>query len=294
MLIVFMLFFYVPCHACWYEYDDDWYDYDYWYDDDDWYDYDDSYDYYEDTENEWYDDNTIWLDEVVCTPDDNYDNTDFFNWNDYYYDDVNDEYIDNTDDDNDDIIISDDYNQNYSVITPQNSTDKFYKASPTEKAISDKLPKNLQEHKQNTKSNCVPTVLEYVFNYLNNSFNIDYVPLRDTYMLNATEMKIDVYKVGVPQDLFGIYVNTCGFEMQTLDTYSDIKQAIDNGEAIIGELCVMNGSGTEGVHHEVMIIGYYTDDTSKVNCLNPATGNYETFLLSDFSNKTSVKSLKEN
>lgn len=41
-------------------------------------------------------------------------------------------------------------------------------------------------------------------------------------------------------------------------------------------------------------IGYYTDDTSKVLCLNPATGNYESFLLSDFNNKYSVKSVKEN
>lgn len=85
-----------PCHACWDEYDDDYYDYDSY---DDWDYWDDWEDYYNwDDEYYCYDGNT-WLDDTVCTADridndDSYNNDNCDDWNN------SDSYNDDTDNNN--------------------------------------------------------------------------------------------------------------------------------------------------------------------------------------------------
>lgn len=84
-VLLFLFAAIIPCSACWYEYDDDWYDYwgDYWVDN--WYDYVDDFNSV----------NPVELPEVVITP--NHDDTDNDWWRRDYDDDS---WNDNSDNDN--------------------------------------------------------------------------------------------------------------------------------------------------------------------------------------------------
>ncbi len=84
-VLLFLFAAIIPCSACWYEYDDDWYDYwgDYW--SDNWYDYVDDFNSV----------NPVELPEVVITP--NHDDTDNDWWRRDYDDDS---WNDNSDNDN--------------------------------------------------------------------------------------------------------------------------------------------------------------------------------------------------
>ena len=168
----------------------------------------------------------------------------------------------------------------------------YHKPAVDEVDISDKLPTSFIP--QNAKMNCVSTVLEYVDNYLNNTLTSNYVYMRNTYqVIGYADLQRDVLSHGVLNEQMDNFIEDCGFEMADLSSMKEIQSMIDMGIPVIGELSVRSNKGIMQ-YHEVFIVGYYTDDSSRVLTINPANGSYQDWNLSDFRKTESIKALNES
>lgn len=221
-------------------------------------------------------DDSIWLDEVICTPDwDDDDDSDFDDgwWrsddSDGNYDDENQDYgwDDGEDEDRSTSIgYSDDF---------YNDKNKKHEHRADELCIDDKqwfkLPDSFP--KQNYKANCVPTVLEYVSNFLDNRMNSsEYVPFRDSfefiYNMFLADGNLDITTDGVDLMLLERMLEECGFDYLKINV-DDVNSYISDGDPVIGT--VHNEWGL----HEVFITSSYSD--GNFGGYDPGTGQFEYF-----------------
>ena len=118
--------------------------------------------------------------------------------------------------------------------------------------------------------------------------------MRNTYqVIGYADLQRDVLYYGVLNEQMDNFIEDCGFEMADLSSMKEIQSMIDMGIPVIGELSVRSNKGIMQ-YHEVFIVGYYTDDSSRVLTINPANGSYQDWNLSDFRKTESIKALNES
>ena len=257
----------VNTYACW---DDDWDDdYSSWYDDSYDYSWDD---YYDDWWNDDSDDDVVYgeidqdnydidggtFDDVICTPDDDYD------WGigddpltDVYDDSWNDE--DNSWDDGW-VNGGDENNPWY-----ENNVNKYHKFNENDVVVKDKLP--LKWPKQKYSMDCVPVAMEYVTNILLNDFDIEY---RHSYkLIYFEEFKENVTLYGIGQGVDMDKFIDMIFEMSKVGIEADLQAAIEEHYCILAT--IENDVGL----HEVVIVAYSLDN-GDYTYIDPGTGTYKT------------------
>lgn len=210
-------------------------------------------------------DDSIWLDEVICTPDwDDDDDSDFDNgwWrsddSDDNYDDENQDY--GWDDDEPIGSSSDDWGEH----TEKSNEVSLYLGN------GEPLPKQLTP--QNSKMNCVATVLEYIDSFLKSdmlSTNTDYRKEIESIYFEMTGLQLSLSGVE-PEYLEDLLINA-GFSFTTLENGNVyfcefISDAIDRNDPVIGTV------NTSAGPHEVLITSYYED--GNFGGYDPGTGKY--------------------
>ena len=248
-VLLFLFAAIIPCSACWYEYDDDWYDY--WDDDwdDNWYDYVDDFNSV----------NPVELPEVVITP--NHDDTDNDWWRRDYDDDS---WNDNSDNDLYDVY---EENEPYPVEGNNESNKAPYQIKSSDRIVSKiELPPSWP--KQNAKGLCVPTAMEYLSAILREAKSRDFFINEYNRLFDATR---NVERNGIPLEHLSSFIHHEFYTQQV--SVTSIIFELDNNRLILYD---MNGN-SNGIFptsaHEIVIIGY-SEDKTKYIYLDPWTGNY--------------------
>lgn len=221
-------------------------------------------------------DDSIWLDEIVCTPDDDWDDDDGSN-DDWWRTDWED-----TSGDEDDFDWDDDYDDNSINSTiGQGSTnnqesvwgasEKYHKPRPDEICLWWDKWKYLPAHfpPQLTKMGCVPTVLEYIANYYDDTLSSDvYSPYRSVFesFFFAMSDGSDINDLGVTFDQLSLLISEWGFDFEQLYDYGEIRNSIYANEAVIAT--IENDYG----YHEVFITSFL--DSGDFRGVDPGTGTF--------------------
>ena len=248
-------------HACWDDssddyydyddYDDDWYD-DWYFDDDDW-NYDDDDIVYGEISEDNYDMNGGELDEVVVTPDEDYDwgldddwwRTDYGDDDDYCNDDEwSDDYGDDTSESND----------HYEIRGDDNGDKKSYTLKKTDKLSVDINDLNKQRgFKQGTNNTCVSAGMELAAKIMGNNSVSEGSVLLSLAKSEGWDVVLGDFsdKEKLAKDLVDI-ANDAG--LQGRYDVTDIKDAVNNGEVVMTTTPVDTGG-----NHDIVIVGYNDD-----------------------------------
>lgn len=284
-------------YACWdddyddyygYDDDDDYY-YDWWSDDED---NDDDYDYDWGNNNGDDDDDCIdggTLDEVIITPDDDYDwGLDDDWWRTDYGD--NDDCGDDDDDSDNDGIGSyhTDNNNKSTVVTPPLLPYEVHKPESNEKLFKENLP--VRYPGQTCTMNCFTTTLAICNALMNGDFSFnDYI----TYLSAIEHMFYFIFDREICErgiksyEMNKFLTEGCGLIYDYINE-SSIASCIDNGDLVM--VTIGNGS------HEVAIVGYYNDfeGIDAYQCVNPGNGKYETHYGYEFDKDIIIRYFKNN
>lgn len=261
-------------HACW----DDSYD--------DYYDYDD----YDWDENDWDDDGSIWLDEVVVTPDEDYD------WgldDDWWRTDNDDEDDYSSDDDwydDEDVSIGGyhpDNNKTTSTTTPPLLPNEVHKPESNEVLFAKDLPARYPY--QTCHFNCFTTTLAICNALVMGDFKFEYYNGYLSYIENTF---LDLFNRNIcnegiyPYELYSLLTYGCNIEYNYI-TVNQIAFCIDDGDIVMATIA--NGT------HEVAIVGYYDEwGGDAYQCVNPGNGMYETHYADEFKGGSIIRYSKTN
>ena len=297
-----------PCHACWDEYDDDYYDCDSY---DDWDYWDDWEDYYNwDDEYYCYDGNT-WLDDIDCAADridnddsynndncDDWNNSDFYNDdtdnnNNYSYDESNEtEYESGDDFDNSDLIgVYDHDDDDFPDDGYDNYNDDGY-----DYQVIDNTYVNTQSTQQSPsyivqtcELCCVPAVMA-IINMIMNNLSIEqaYKKMYE-YMKIYNDKTNKEFKVdGITPSYIREFFRICGFTT-SLCSINSIPECISNNCQVFVFIDVIDETGKKW-GHALDIIGSYKTENGEMRyiCINPLTGNTEVHNPSDFTHPVEI------
>ena len=273
-----------PCHACWDEYDDDYYDYDSY---DDWDDWDEDWDYY--YESTWFDevecvadridDESIWFDEVECVAD-RIDDDDDYNYVNYFPDSGYDNY---NDDDNSDF----DYDSQ--IEDEGNIPDLWYD--------TDTDADNSIYIVQSCEFCCVPAVMA-IMDMIINDLTIEqaYEKMNEYIDKYSDLYGNEISDQGIHSNEILNYFKECGFETSRC-TVESIQECTDHGCQVFVFTYIEGDDGNE-YGHALDVIDSHQDSNGDIiyTCINPATGLVEEYRGSDFNPEQvfCVKGKKQN
>jgi len=219
-------------------------------------------------DDDW-DDDMSWLfdDPFYCElnddDDSSYSNDDGIT----FYDD--DETTDSSDDDDswyENITWDDDNSDNGENSWNDSSNENriYYIPVLGEICLHDKLLNNWPAQDKN--NNCVSFVLEYAFNYLNNTVDERYSAMHHAYEMIFEELYgVDLATYGLRQPQMLSFFKNCGFSVRNIE-YEDVSSCINNGIPVVGTL----KRSTEWAH-ECFVIGYIKEQ-DKLIIVNPWQG----------------------
>ena len=274
--------------------DDSWYENISW-DDDSSYSDNDGFYFYDDETTDSNDDDDNYSD----TLDDDDSNDDWGNdWNDDWGNDWNDDWgndnsdddwsDDNSDDDWSDDNSDDDWNDDNSDDESNSSENswnngsnvnqKYYVPVLGEVCLRNNLPNNWPAQDKN--NNCVSFVLEYAFNYLNNTIDERYSAMHHAYEMIFEELYgVDLATYGLRQPQMLPFFQNCGFSVRNIE-YEDVASCINNGIPVVGTL-----KRSAEWAHECFVIGYIKGQ-DKLIIVNPCQGKIEKVDKYDFYGNT--------
>mgnify|MGYP002762897456 CR=1 FL=1 len=265
--------------------DDSWYENISW-DDDSSYSDNDGFYFYDDETTDSNDDDDNYSD----TLDDDDSNDDWGNdWNDDWGNDWNDDWgNDNSDDDWSDDNSDDDWNDDNSDDESNSSENswnngsnvnqKYYVPVLGEVCLRNNLPNNWPAQDKN--NNCVSFVLEYAFNYLNNTIDERYSAMHHAYEMIFEELYgVDLATYGLRQPQMLPFFQNCGFSVRNIE-YEDVASCINNGIPVVGTL-----KRSAEWAHECFVIGYIKGQ-DKLIIVNPCQGKIEKVDKYDFYGNT--------
>ena len=266
--------------------DDSWYENISW-DDDSSYSDNDGFYFYDDETTDSNDDDDNYSD----TLDDDDSNDDWGNdWNDDWGNDNSDDdwSDDNSDDDWSDDNSDDDWNDDNSDDESNSSENswnngsnvnqKYYVPVLGEVCLRNNLPNNWPAQDKN--NNCVSFVLEYAFNYLNNTIDERYSAMHHAYEMIFEELYgVDLATYGLRQPQMLPFFQNCGFSVRNIE-YEDVASCINNGIPVVGTL-----KRSAEWAHECFVIGYIKGQ-DKLIIVNPCQGKIEKVDKYDFYGNT--------
>ena len=269
--------------------DDSWYENISW-DDDSSYSDNDGFYFYDDETTDSNDDD----DNSSDTLDDDDSNDDWGNdWNDDWGndnsdDDWSDDWNDDWGNDNSDDDWSDDWNDDNSDDESNSSENswnngsnvnqKYYVPVLGEVCLRNNLPNNWPAQDKN--NNCVSFVLEYAFNYLNNTIDERYSAMHHAYEMIFEELYgVDLATYGLRQPQMLPFFQNCGFSVRNIE-YEDVASCINNGIPVVGTL-----KRSAEWAHECFVIGYIKGQ-DKLIIVNPCQGKIEKVDKYDFYGNT--------
>ena len=281
LIIVISLSLPIHSYACW---DDDMDDDMSWLFDDSFYfelDDDDDSSYSDDDGFYFYDDETTDSnnddDNSSDTLDDDDSNDDWGNdWNDDWGNDNSDD--DWNDDWNDDNSDDESNSSENSWNNGSNVNQKYYVPVLGEVCLRNNLPNNWPAQDKN--NNCVSFVLEYAFNYLNNTIDEKYSAMHHAYEMIFEELYgVDLATYGLRQPQMLPFFQNCGFSVRNIE-YEDVASCINNGIPVVGTL-----KRSAEWAHECFVIGYIKGQ-DKLIIVNPCQGKIEKVDKYDFYGNT--------
>lgn len=260
--------------------DDSWYENISW-DDDSSYSDNDGFYFYDDETTDSNDDD----DNSSDTLDDDDSNDDFGNdWNDDWGndnsdDDWSDDWSDDWNDDwNDDNSDDESNSSENSWNNGSNVNQKYYVPVLGEVCLRNNLPNNWPAQDKN--NNCVSFVLEYAFNYLNNTIDERYSAMHHAYEMIFEELYgVDLATYGLRQPQMLPFFQNCGFSVRNIE-YEDVASCINNGIPVVGTL-----KRSAEWAHECFVIGYIKGQ-DKLIIVNPCQGKIEKVDKYDFYGNT--------
>ena len=256
--------------------DDSWYENISW-DDDSSYSDNDGFYFYDDETTDSNDDD----DNSSDTLDDDDSNDDWGNDNsdDDWSDDWNDDWSDDWNDDwNDDNSDDESNSSENSWNNGSNVNQKYYVPVLGEVCLRNNLPNNWPAQDKN--NNCVSFVLEYAFNYLNNTIDERYSAMHHAYEMIFEELYgVDLATYGLRQPQMLPFFQNCGFSVRNIE-YEDIASCINNGIPVVGTL-----KRSAEWAHECFVIGYIKGQ-DKLIIVNPCQGKIEKVDKYDFYGNT--------
>ena len=257
--------------------DDSWYENISW-DDDSSYSDNDGFYFYDDETTDSNDDDDNYSD----TLDDDDSNDDWGNdWNDDWGNDNSDDdwSDDNSDDDwNDDNSDDESNSSENSWNNGSNVNQKYYVPVLGEVCLRNNLPNNWPAQDKN--NNCVSFVLEYAFNYLNNTIDERYSAMHHAYEMIFEELYgVDLATYGLRQPQMLPFFQNCGFSVRNIE-YEDVASCINNGIPVVGTL-----KRSAEWAHECFVIGYIKGQ-DKLIIVNPCQGKIEKVDKYDFYGNT--------
>lgn len=283
LIIVISLSLPIHSYACW---DDDMDD-----DDEGWL-FDDSF-YFElddDDDSSYSDDDGFYFyddDETTDSNDDDDNSSDTLDdddSNDDWGNDWNDDWgNDNSDDDwsddwNDDNSDDESNSSENSWNNGSNVNQKYYVPVLGEVCLRNNLPNNWPAQDKN--NNCVSFVLEYAFNYLNNTIDERYSAMHHAYEMIFEELYgVDLATYGLRQPQMLPFFQNCGFSVRNIE-YEDVASCINNGIPVVGTL-----KRSAEWAHECFVIGYIKGQ-DKLIIVNPCQGKIEKVDKYDFYGNT--------
>ena len=260
--------------------DDSWYENISW-DDDSSYSDNDGFYFYDDETTDSNDDD----DNSSDTLDDDDSNDDWGNdWNDDWGndnsdDDWSDDWSDDWNDDwNDDNSDDESNSSENSWNNGSNVNQKYYVPVLGEVCLRNNLPNNWPAQDKN--NNCVSFVLEYAFNYLNNTIDERYSAMHHAYEMIFEELYgVDLATYGLRQPQMLPFFQNCGFSVRNIE-YEDVASCINNGIPVVGTL-----KRSAEWAHECFVIGYIKGQ-DKLIIVNPCQGKIEKVDKYDFYGNT--------
>ncbi len=306
-----------PCHACWDEYDDDYYDYDsyddwdYWDDWEAWYNWDDEYYSY---------DGNTWLDDIFCDADridndDSYSNDNCDDWNNsdsnnddddnnnnYSYDESNEtEYESGDNFDNSDLIGVYDHDDDFPDDGYDNYNDDGYDYHYDDDNANDNIEYDHSEdiHKieirpeyiyQPCKFCCVPAVMAIMNMVFNPNMTIEDAYKKEQEYENIYYNLTNEYfeNGGIESNKIRDFFRFCGFDTSAC-AINSISECTDRGCQVFVFIDVTDEEGKQ-YGHALDIIDSYKGENGEMfhTCINPATGKAEEHSASEFKHPKEV------
>lgn len=159
-----------------------------------------------------------------------------------------------------------------------NENKKYYAPILGEVCLRNNLPNNWPAQDKN--NNCVSFVLEYAFNYLNNTVDERYSAMHHAYEMIFEELYgVDLATYGLRQPQMLPFFQNCGFSVRNIE-YEDVSSCINNGIPVVGTL-----KRSAEWAHECFIIGYIKGQ-DKLIIVNPWQGKIEKVDKYDFYGNT--------
>lgn len=147
-----------------------------------------------------------------------------------------------------------------------------------EVCLRNNLPNNWPAQDKN--NNCVSFVLEYAFNYLNNTIDEKYSAMHHAYEMIFEELYgVDLATYGLRQPQMLPFFQNCGFSVRNIE-YEDVASCINNGIPVVGTL-----KRSAEWAHECFVIGYIKGQ-DKLIIVNPCQGKIEKVDKYDFYGNT--------
>ena len=148
-----------------------------------------------------------------------------------------------------------------------NVNQKYYVPVLGEVCLRNNLPNNWPAQDKN--NNCVSFVLEYAFNYLNNTIDERYSAMHHAYEMIFEELYgVDLATYGLRQPQMLPFFQNCGFSVRNIE-YEDVASCINNGIPVVGTL-----KRSAEWAHECFVIGYIKGQ-DKLIIVNPCQGKIE-------------------